>query len=227
MQVSTMSAHELTHMITYYQRNIRLSDSNYSTFLNEMTAMMTEDCVSSYIDPAYHAIRDTRFKAWLSSGVFNCDITKFGNDCGTNINGYSAAGSFGAYLLRQYGVPFYRNLLNETRGRTQPDIITGALQRTTGDNTLTFSRALQRWSASLAKLPATNIPTGFGYPGRTDGNYSLIPFDGTQYPVAMPYAAPSTLVGYGIYPARQRVTSDTYSHNLPVPAGVTLTVVVK
>jgi hypothetical protein len=260
-------AHELTHLISFYQRTVAHGnnklDPSYSTAMSETTAMMMEDVLATRINPntsvngGFHAIRDTRFKTWLSSGGsgygFNCDITAFGSDCNENSTyiGYSESGSFGAYLLRHYGLAFYKHLLQDIPAAGHADqasLINSALAAVGSKDY--FGLVLRRFGASLAGVPPVGQPEFYGYPERieywnvaqgaddpnaNEANYAslgdqkidLIHFDGTAYKRNFPTSAPKTLNPYSFYAVERRPKSNTYTGNITLPAGVGLTIVAK
>jgi hypothetical protein len=265
-------AHELTHLISFYQRTVANGDDKldptFSTAMSETTAMMMEDVLATRINPntspngGFHAIRDTRFKTWLASGGsgygFNCDITSFGSDCNENATyiGYSESGSFGAYLLRHYGLAFYKHLLRDIPAAGHADqasLIDSALKAVKpkdAEKADNFSLALRRFGASLAGVPPVGQPEFYGYPERieywnvaqgaddpsaNESNYAtlgdqkidLIHFDGTAYKRTFPTSAPKTLNPYSFYAVERRPKSNTYTGNVTLPAGVGLTIVAK
>ncbi|MDR3346791.1 MAG: hypothetical protein LBS73_06415 [Campylobacteraceae bacterium] len=228
-------AHELTHMINFYQRDTKMSEDDvYDIFLEEMTAIMMEDVISSQIAPDFNDIRDGNYHNWLSGAHYNCDFTDWEN-CGTQlVNSYHVAGSFGAYLLRQHGIGFYQNLLKYPMPRplsindrsNSITLLNNILKTLNGEG---LGRAVQRWGASIALFPATSSPSGFGYPEKIDGSFSLGAFDGNnfQFIRKLPTLQPSTLKGYSHYPVKRNITTNQYEETVAVPSGVSVTVIVK
>jgi hypothetical protein len=235
IMLSTL-AHELTHMINFYQRDVKMSEEDvYDTFLEEMTAIMMEDIIGSKIENDFNDVRDSNYRGWLSGALYNCDFTDWEN-CGTqSVNSYHTAGSFGAYLLRHYGIDFYKNLLKypvprplSINDRQNSIALLDDVIKTKTYNTEGLGRAVQRWGANIALLPAAYSPKDFGYPERSEGSFYLSAFDGDNFKSirSMP-PKPSTLNGYGNYPLKRNITANQYEENVIVPSGVSVTVIVK
>jgi hypothetical protein len=234
IMLSTL-AHELTHMINFYQRDVKMSvEDVYDTFLEEMTAIMMEDIIGDKIAPYFNDIRDSNYRGWLYNALYNCDFTDWDN-CNQTVNNYHAAGSFGAYILRHYGIGFYQELLKypaprplSINDRQNSIALLNNAIKTKTYNTEGLGRAVQRWGAGIALLPAATSPTGFGYPGITYPFY-LSAFDGTNFEsIRNIPAKPAKLNGYGHYPVfKQNFNSYKYEETVIVPIGVSVTVIVK
>ncbi|MDR1461505.1 MAG: hypothetical protein LBI78_07665 [Campylobacteraceae bacterium] len=228
-------AHELTHAINFYQRDV-LSDDDFDTFLDEMTAIMMEDVLSSQIDPSYSDTK-TRYISWLQNpSVYNCDFTywKDGYYCdGKSVNNYDVAASFGAFLLRQHGIAFYKNIFKTnsdssiSNDRLRSINILGKAIKTYDNGG--FGYALQHWGASIALFPVGISPQGFGYPVLNSDGVHLEAFDGNSYRSnrQLPSSSPSLLKAHGHFPFLRKVSSDTYAESFTVPRNVSVTIVVK
>jgi hypothetical protein len=221
--VSTL-AHELTHMINFYQRNVLLNAPN-EAWLEEMTAMGMEDVVDLAINPAYNTIRDDRFPGWLAAGDYNCPVNQY-NYVGS-CNSYNIGGSFMGFLLRRYGTGFFRSLLGDASSQSDSVAVLDHAIRQAGGTS--FADELRRWGTSIALLPASGTPAGYGYPERTEGPFVLPGIDGSQYQYIrnMPASLPATLRPYGHFPLLRANLADTYSEDLNVPAYSSLTIVVQ
>ena len=225
-QVGTL-AHEFIHMINFYQRSV-LKGPRYAfdTFLDEMSAVMIEDILSEKLTPGSNSARDGLVPRWLNRSTFNCDPTNWG--IGDTCFGYNVVGAYGAYLLRQYGVGFYQQLLKDTSSSDSWTVLDHAITQAGGPG---LAGTLPRWGSSIALLPAAASPQGFGYPQRQDASgYTLVGIDGAALAAArqLPTQVPSTLVGHGHFPfTRQSDAQGNYQEQLTVPPGVTLTVVVQ
>ncbi|MDR1555264.1 MAG: hypothetical protein LBS39_04465 [Campylobacteraceae bacterium] len=235
--LSTM-AHELTHAINFYQRDVLHENDNFDTFLDEMSAIMMEDVLGSKIDSVYSDI-DGRYSSWLANGdkaIYNCDFTIWedGRYCsGKSIYNYSVAGSFGAFLLRQYGIDFYKRLF-KTNGSSSinnyrlksVDILDRAIKAYNSEG---LGRALQRWGAGIAMFPVNVSPNGFGYPELNESGFYLRAFDGNLYASKrrLPASSPSILEAHGHFPFLRKTTSSTYKETFSVPPNVSVTIVVK
>jgi hypothetical protein len=234
------AAHEFTHMINFYQRDVKMSmEDAYDTFLEELTAIMMEDVIGSKIAPDFNDVRDNNYRYWLSYPSYNCDFTTWseGSYCnGKGVYNYHVAGSFGAYMLRHYGIDFYKNLLKQplprplsTNDRQNSIALLNNVIKTKTDNGEGLGRAVQRWGAGIALFPAASSPKNFGYPERTDSSFYLSAFDGNDFKSVrkLPSSQPSTLKGYGHYPLKRTATTNPYQETVKVPKGVSVTVIVK
>jgi hypothetical protein len=226
--VSTI-AHELTHAVHFYQRAVHIDDS-FDTFLNEMSAIMMEDIVAKKIDPIFNDSK-LRYTKWHNGTSYHYDFAHW--KLGGDIN-YNIAGSFGAYLLRQHGVDFYKTLF-ATRSDSSVsgshakslNILDKAIKSYNGNG---LGRALQRWGASIAMFPANASPEGFGYPDRiNDNGFTFEAFDGSDYKQhrALPTSSPASLSAHGHFPFLRKALSDTYTESFVVPSNVSVTIVVK
>jgi hypothetical protein len=217
---STLStiAHELTHAVNFYQRSIVLSSSNaYATFLEEMTAVMMEDVISSKI--SYNDVKG-RYADWLYKSLYERDFTKWEDDS----ESYDVAGSFGAFLLRQYGIDFYKTLLRESGSSLTT--LDAAIKKYDNSGLI---KALRNWGSSLAMFPAATAPNGFGY-SANNNCFSLEAFDGDYYKQfrKLPTSAPPSLLAHGHFPfLRKPTASHKYNEQLKVPSGVSVSIIVK
>ncbi|MDR0408069.1 MAG: hypothetical protein LBH45_04040 [Campylobacteraceae bacterium] len=223
--LSTM-AHELTHAIHFYQRSVVMEDS-FDTFLNEMSAIMMEDILASKIDAYYNSV-ESRYHSWLRDKTYNCDFTywKEGYYCdGKSVKNYDVAGSLGAFLLRQHGIDFYKNLF-KTRSNTSGNERAKSLNILDRSINGGLGRALQRWGASIALFPQYTSPAGFGYPELNKEGFYLKAFDGNNIR-KLPTSSPSTLKANGHFPFLRKTSGNTYTESFTVPPNVSVSVVVK
>ncbi|MDR3346792.1 MAG: hypothetical protein LBS73_06420 [Campylobacteraceae bacterium] len=230
----SVAAHELTHMVNFYQRDVRMSVSDvYDIFLEELTAVMMEDVIGSQIAEGFNDVRDNNYRTWLSGALYNCDFTDWNNCNGQNINSYHVAGSFGAYLLRHYGIGFYKNLLKYPVPRplgindrqNSIALLDNVIKTANGEG---LGRAVQRWGAGISLLPSDSLPTNLGYPERYEGQFYLSAFDSISFQDTQRLAQkPSVLNGYGHYVTKGGTTADQYRETVAVPSGVSVAVVVK
>jgi hypothetical protein len=245
--LSTM-AHEALHMILFYQRSVRMSTGgDFPTFLGEMVAIMMEDVVANNISSTYNDVRESNYADWLNNndfvdgygdGTFNCDFTMWttggANYCGDQeyVN-YAVTGSFGAYLLRRYGMDFYVNLLKEPMGGTNERLaaistIDRAIKKSVSTDSIGI--ALAKWGAGISLFSPSATPANYGYPIKSytvNGvRYNLVAFGdpGTR---TLPSSAPSALVAHGHHPMVYTSSRPNFEKTIKVPAGVTATVVVK
>ncbi|WP_373791300.1 M30 family zinc metallopeptidase [Delftia acidovorans] len=228
-QISTLS-HEFVHMTNFYRRSVQLSkpgtDYAFDTFLEEMSAMMGEDIVAQRVTPGFNSIASGRAPSWLSRSGFNCDPAAWSADTAAPCFGYDVNGSLGAYLVRQYGVGFYKQLLSNTTSTDSLQVLGNAIQQAGGP---TLPVAVQRWGANIALLPADS-PGGFGWPARTEQGFTLAAINGSSLASSrvLPTTVPVNLNARGHFPfLRQPDAQGTYQEQLRVPAGSTLTAVVR
>lgn len=228
-QISTLS-HEFVHMTNFYRRSVQLSkpgtDYAFDTFLEEMSAMMGEDIVAQRVTPGFNSIASGRVPSWLSHSGFNCDPAAWSADTAAPCFGYDVNGSLGAYLVRQYGVGFYKQLLSNTTSTDSLQVLGNAIQQAGGP---TLPVAVQRWGANIALLPADS-PSGFGWPARTEQGFTLAAINGSSLASSrvLPTTVPVNLNARGHFPfLRQPDAQGTYQEQLRVPAGSTLTAVVR
>lgn len=226
VQISTL-AHEFVHMVNFYQRRVlRGMSYGFDTFLEEMSAVMVEDVLGERITPGYNTARDEHMPAWLARSGFNCDPTEWST--GSTCFGYNVVGSYGAYLLRQYGVGFYQQMLKNTSSTDSWTVLDNAITTAGGPG---LAGTLPRWGASIALLPGAASPQGYGYPQRNDASgFTLVGINGPDYAKVrqLPDAVPPTLAGHGHFPlTRQANDKGVYQEQLSVPQGATLTVVVQ
>ncbi|MBM3115769.1 M30 family zinc metallopeptidase [Jeongeupia naejangsanensis] len=218
-------AHELTHMTNFYQRAVQIG-SNYAfaTWLEEMTAIMMEDVVSTQVTPGYNTVRDERFPGWLANAEYNCPLTVWQTT--PSCFGYDTSGSFGGFLLRQYGIGFYKTLLRDQVSTDSIVQLDDAIRRSGGAG---MNVAFQRWGTNIALLPAEASPAGFGYPARNEAGFTLVPISGLDYigKRRLPTSLPSTLYGYGHFPFVRPNLPVMLNETYIVPAHTTLSVVIQ
>jgi hypothetical protein len=209
-------AHEITHAINFYQRFVLMGSGNrYATFLEEMTAVMMQDVISGKI--SYNRV-SSRYTSWLSAPLYHCDINA--GECDV----YAMGGSFGAFLLRQYGIDFYKTLL-KTNGSSISTVDNAIKVYDSGG----LAKALRNWGASIAMFPAATAPKGFGYPEYSDNGFKLEAFDGSAYRKyrKLPTSSPATLAPHAHFPFLRKTTSNVYNESFVVPSGVGVSIVVK
>jgi hypothetical protein len=237
-ELYTMStiAHELTHAIHFYQRDV-LMDDGFGIFLNEMSAVMMEDIAAKKIGTSFNDVR-FRYTAWLKESLYRYDFSDW--DAYGGDNSYDIAGSFGGFLLRQYGTDFYKTLFqidsnlsiigvneDETARERSLDILDRAIKQYDNEGGLT--RALRHWGASIAMLPYDASPKGFGYPYKNSGNFEFEGFDGDSYRQyrILPKSSSMTIYPHGHFPFLRKTTSNTFTETFKVPPQMSVSVVVQ
>jgi hypothetical protein len=170
--VATM-VHELAHLVNYYQRSVTRS-SPYDTWLEEMSAMMTEDIVPATITtPPEYTVVDQFIVPYLQNGggVSLINWGYLGSDF------YNLGGSLGAFLNRRYGTAVYTGMLNCSGDK----VMTGhacvdSLIRQNGGAGLDDEFA--RLGATMyGLLPVTGAPAGYGFPQKLTSGYTLPAID--------------------------------------------------
>jgi hypothetical protein len=144
---------------------------------------------------------------------------------------YYMGGAFGAYLNRQYGLNLYKQLVTGcTTGAAKTssyDCLDSLIIANGGTG---IKDAFTQFGATAhARLPASNMPAGFGYGARLDSGYTLQAIDLS----AMSLSAPAAVSSY-------QSMSQTYSnetiaagktryirHSIMVPAGTHLQVIIQ
>jgi hypothetical protein len=233
--ISTI-AHEFTHAVHFYQRYVLMNDG-FDTFLNEMSAIMMEDIIAKKIDNEFNDAK-FRYIDWHKESDYRYDFADW--SLGGDRN-YDVAGSFGAYLLRQHGVEFYKTLF-KTRGDSSANcgesntpacrlrslkILDKAIKTYNGEG---LKRALSRWGASIAMFPSNASPNGFGYPVKYSGGFEFEEFDGSAYKQyrTLPTSSPASLPAHGHFPfLRKGSSGGSYSETFSVPPNVSVSIVVK
>ncbi|MDR1285964.1 MAG: hypothetical protein LBJ88_07165 [Campylobacteraceae bacterium] len=230
MNVLPVIAHELTHAIDFYQRFVVMGEGNqFNAFLGEMRAVMMEDVIASRI--SYNNV-GYRYKGWLNTPLYQQDFSDWKY---ADSSSYNVAGSLGAFLLRQYGIDFFKTLF-----KTRSDLSTNdyrAKEINILDKAIKvydsrgLAKALRNWGASIAMFPTSATPKGFGYPARSNDNgFNLEAFDDNSYRSyrKLPTSSPSTLAPHAHFPfLRKPTASYTYEEQFRVPSGVSISIVVK
>ncbi|CAJ0705295.1 hypothetical protein LMG19089_03804 [Ralstonia edaphis] len=222
--ISTLG-HEFTHMANFYQRGVlHGAQYMYGTWLEEMTAMTMEDVLSSQIDPTFNNVRDSRFPAWLQS-AYDCSLTAFDPSLSSSCPGYPISGSLGGFLLRQYGIAYYTNLLQNFSSTDSIAVLNSAIQAGGGAG---LGDATGRWGTAVALLPVPGSPSGFAYPARSDSGFSIPALNGPSYSSqrTMPTSVPATLQGFGQFPVARGTKAGTYSETITVPAYSTVSIII-
>lgn len=220
--ITSTMAHELTHMINFYQRRISRASTGFDTWAEEMTAMMMEDVLSLQMVSTYNTIRDDRFPYWLANPGFNCTLTTWvtTNPC----FGYNIAGSFGGFLLRKFGITFYQHFLTNISSTSSLTNLNGSLVNAGS----TFNEEFRRWGASIALLPSATSPSGYGYPQRVQLGYTIPAINGPDFAADRTLPAnPATLRLLGHHPVVMTPATNTMTGTIQVPANTAVTVIVK
>lgn len=224
--ITSTLAHEGMHMSNFYRRGVSMGPTyQYDTWLEEMTALMLEDSVASRIDPSYSIIRDVRFPQYHKFGSYNCSLLTFVG-VGAPCDSYAVNGSFGGFLLRQMGMPFFRNVLSQATTDSKGALENAIKTYRSGSDVGTELRKFA--VASIAALPAGSAPLGFALPARLEGGYSIPVIDAEAYKSlrSLPTSVPPTLKGLANFPVLRKGISGTFEEVVRVPPGTSLSVVI-
>ncbi len=227
-QASTVM-HEMTHLVNFYQRTLT-TRSPYATWLEEMSAMMTEDIVVPAVTAGrINDIPTGRVEPYLKNAggvsLMNWDGDK----------SYNLGATFGAFLSRRYGTAIYAGMKTCPVG-ADPDVGTSyaCLEKLIVDNGgESLADDFARTGATIyGLLPATGAPEKYGMPAKAIGTaFTLGAIDVPAYrdgrkAVATPLG--NTFLATTHSYKLDAAASGTYSRpGVVVPAGTTLMVVIQ
>ena len=222
--------HELNHLISFYQRGVLLgSKKRFETWLEEAIASSHGYIVASSRFPNTSPLF-VEFTSWLS-GNYSCTLNSNEGAPGNQItnkncsqNYYKSGQAFLVFLVHQYGTGIYRELL-KAKG-TGIDALDEAIQAMGGKG---FKDAFRRWGSMLALPNANSLPEGYGYPGRKIGEYTVPALDGKNFTNLrlLNDTLPDIIEPYSHLPLVEAKLSGTYTKELQIPPGVSLTVYVQ
>jgi Peptidase M30/PKD domain len=214
--------HESTHMINFYQRAVMRS-AYHDTWLEETSAMMSEDIVTPAVLGGYNTVATTRVPNYVSTG----GAVSYINWSQLSNNDYALGGAFGGYLNRRYGISIFEQLITDCNTGTSYACLDNLIKNNGGPG---FAIDFARFGASIfAGLPATGMPAAYAYPATVSGAYSFAAID-------VPTNAPATATALSSFTAtthtyNQDVVASGYTSyvrtGVVVPANTTLIVVVK
>ena len=236
---SSTLLHESTHMVNFFQRSV-LRGVVHDTWLEETSAMMTEDVVAPAVIPpvvgGYNKILNYRLPAYLASGggvsYINWPTLSSAEPF------YGMGGGFAAFLNRRYGLSIYQGLVTscvDGRGATP----TGPAQTSYGclDQLIKaqggsgFGDELARFGATaFGQLPAAGVPAGFGYPSVAAGAYTLQARDLSIVRLGAPATSGAGLPATSHFYQRDGISAGQSVYvrkGLVVPAGSSVMLVIK
>ena len=229
-QASTV-LHEMTHLVNYYQRSL-VTGSPYDTWLEEMSAMMTEDVVVPMVTSG--SIND------IPTGRVEPYVKNAGSVSLMNWDGdksYNLGATFGAFLSRRFGTAIYTGMKTCPVG-ADPNVGTtyACLNKLIVDNRgESLADEFARMGASIYGLfPATGAPDRYGFPAKAIGaTYTLGSIDVLGYRAG--WKAIATPLVDGFLPTTHTYKVDsvpagssTYSRpGVVVPSNTTLMVIIK
>ncbi|GAA0189323.1 MULTISPECIES: M30 family zinc metallopeptidase [Cupriavidus] len=222
-------AHEGMHMQNFYRRGVVKGPTYaFDTWLEEASAMMMEDFASQSIDSTYNAIRDVRFPNYIDykAGSYNCSLLTW-DPFGAACDSYSVSGSLGGFLDRQLGLSFYKNLLTNVSSTDSVTVLDSSIRATVP--TTSLGEQLRRFAATSGALMKAPSPTGFGFPARAEGGFTLPVIDPQALLASrtLTQSVPSTLQPYASLPVVRKAVNGTYSETVKVPPNSTLSVVIQ
>jgi hypothetical protein len=184
--------HEATHMVNFYQRSIAQGVS-HDTWLEETSAMMSEDIITPTLvknanNTDYNNITSYRLPLYAVSGAAH-SLTNWAS---LNSTSYAMGGAFGAFINRRYGVPLYKQLITCGTGATGSSSYAcmDYLIKTNGGTG--FANDFSKLGVTVfSQLGTANLPTGYGFPAKTGGGYTLAAADVANAVAAAGYATPS------------------------------------
>jgi hypothetical protein len=225
--------HELTHMINFYRRYVSLGTAyDYDSWLEEMTAMTMEDLLeTNYGISSTAAV--TNMPKWVSRNNYRCSPFVFDNNMSSTCFSYRVGSIYGAYLLRQYGLPYYQNLLTQSATTDAVQALNNAIAAASpGSSAL---QAVRRMNAGASMLRLTSPPAPYRYPAISGTGYSapaitLSSYASQQGSVSgfpFPDTTVSNLPAGGASISVVKSTSTSLTQTLPLPPSSSLTVVVQ
>lgn len=216
-------AHEAMHMANFYRRGVRMGASySFATWLEEMSAMMMEEAAALRLDPDYSPVRDMRLRDYLAGAHYNCALTAL--DETGECDSYAVGGAFGGFLLRQLGMEFFRTLLGtrQTDSVAALEAAIAAAQPGSG-----LGEQLRRFTVSAAGGLGPDAPVGYGFAARFEDGFALADIDASRYARALPDASPALLRAWASVPVVRRAVRGPFVETVRVPAGATLSVLVR
>lgn len=171
--------HELTHMVNLYQRAV-LRDVANDTWLEEITAMMSEDLVAPGATPDhYFKMARQRIRPYLASGGA-VSLTAWQAP-----QSYWSGGSIAAFLDRRYGTSILSGTIGCAGGGVE--CLDGLIVAGGGAG---FDEEFARMGVSVfGLLPIDGTPAGYGFPQAVSGAYTLLAIDVPAFAAYRPQVA--------------------------------------
>jgi hypothetical protein len=187
-EIVSALAHELQHLIHFYQKNVSLAGgapTSTVTWIDEMASMVTEDLVADKLhNPGPRGVLDDPTAGGPNNGdgrlpryIYSdsASLSDWGNpDLKTS---YAVAYAFGAYLARNFGgAPLFRDLVLDAR--TDSSALDDALGKSVAGSSETFASVFWKWGVANLLSDSTSAPAGFAY---NRGGFYTSAVGGTSY----------------------------------------------
>ncbi|MGM9483474.1 M30 family zinc metallopeptidase [Roseateles sp. NT4] len=218
--------HELTHMVNYHQRTIQRGVL-HDDWLEESSAMATEDLLAETVTPGINKIVNSRLPAYLRSGGITSMTDWLESSSSTN---YAAGGSLAAFLNRRFGSGWTKQLVSDC-GDDSYACLDALIKRAGGEG---LADEWERLGSSVfGGMPQRHAPWGYGFPQVQWEGFWLMGVDTAQQANARKVAPVSGVTRFGstghTYLDDQVAAGATryVRRGVRVPAGTVLTVVVR
>jgi PKD repeat protein len=217
--------HEATHLTNFYQRTVARG-TTHEAWLEETSAMMTEDVIATALIPGYQSLTTVQIPQYLRSGG-GVDYVRWQDKYSRN---YALGGAFGAYLNRRYGPVIYRQLVDHCDDGAPGQSYQCLDTLIAANGGLGFADEFAHFGAAMfAALPASGAPAKYGYAARNADGYSLGTVDISAFLNDVPSSA--AIIDGQLAPTshayvREVVSGNRYQRRVTVPAGVTLLLVI-
>jgi hypothetical protein len=173
-EVFSTLAHELQHMIQFYQKQVRYDVADTASWINEMCSMIMEDLVADKLHvKGPRGVSDLAYPNGTAGAAGNSDgrLSMFNENSyfplaqmGTMaLEDYSTAYAFGAWLARNYGgAKLLKRIVQ--RAETDETAVVKSVAEESGRTDESMTRLLEKWAAAvLLSDAASSGPAGYLY----------------------------------------------------------------
>ncbi|MBB5203080.1 PKD repeat protein [Inhella inkyongensis] len=162
--------HELTHMVNYYQR-FQVRGTGHDDWLEETSAMMSEDLLAEAISPGQNKILDSRLSSYARSAA-DLSLPAW-SDESASLN-YPAGGSLAAFLNRRHGPTLAQQLVTGCGEGVQRFDSLACINSLLASRGTQLDDEWERMGASVfGGMPARHAPQSYGFPKRQFGEQIL------------------------------------------------------
>jgi hypothetical protein len=180
-KVLSTLAHELEHMIHFYQKNVLQRNSGLDSWIDEMLAVSTEDIVATKLKTK--GLREVSYlrgdagddyNQYGKFPIFNKNINQTLSKWNGKKEDYAMVSSFGSYLIRNYGGA---QLLHDILYNRYTDerAIVYATNKSANGKDKDFNTLIQDWGIAVLLSSRTDLDVDGGY------LYNLGDFLETEY----------------------------------------------